>query len=192
MDQTRSLFVIPNDGNRSGRQFADAAFLDGVPASSVFLKCRNWGLMTRRATDVAEEASAEAYRRSLAEDFNNADHYRAWITRTAINVAIDILRAGSRSWPLGEFDRAQVSGTETGFADRVLEAALATLPEDDRVIVSMTFEQGLTLDEIAEQISALADGSPNAKRLRIKRRRDAALRQLRVYLEEHGVGAEVD
>ena len=49
---------------------------------------------------------------------------------------------------------------------------------EDQRILRMTFGQNMTLDEIAAVLYPNEDASPNALRLRIKRRRDLALARL--------------
>jgi RNA polymerase sigma factor (sigma-70 family) len=165
-----------------GRSFAEQAFRDGIPVGAVLLKCRNWGVSGPRAAHVAEEAAAEAYRRALDRPFEGDAHFRAWVTRAALNVAVDILRreARARAVPLADRLAAPPSGGESDAA--LVEAGLARLPAEEREIVRLTFEEGLTLDEIADRVLPPGGGSANARRLRVKRKRDVALERLRGYL----------
>ena len=91
-------------GGIQGGIFVEASFLAKVPYATVLLKCRNWGLALSRAVDIANESCAEAYQRSLQREFVDAAHFRAWVTRTAIHVAVDLLRQQARAVSLTWID----------------------------------------------------------------------------------------
>lgn len=163
-----------------------AAYRDEVPARAVAHKCRNWGISRARAEQLAAEASGEAHFRSLGQSFQNERHYRGWVTLTAINFTIDGLRAGARSRSLNWVASADKGTQEADCINQWLEEGLATLDDLERSLVRMTFEDGLTLNEIC-RIFEKTQGEPtNAGRLRIKRRRDRALKKLRDFLIRHG------
>lgn len=172
-----------------GQAFVEKAVTDGIPRLAVQLKCRNWGIPSDRAADIAEEASAEAYQRSLDQRFNDANHFRAWVTRSAINAAIDLLRQQSRfiscNW-LAELGFDYQLHNEL---KDVLAAALESLTNRQRLLLDLSYDVGLTLDEIAKRLPPGGSGSPNAKRLRIKRERDQALTILRAFFSQHGFSA---
>jgi DNA-directed RNA polymerase specialized sigma24 family protein len=170
----------------SGEVFAERAYLAGVPAQVVAHKCRNWGLRPQRSADLADEAAAEAYSRSLTRCFENEDHYRAWVTQTALNYTVDKLRRESRSQSLTWIVPEVVGASNPHSVAVGLAEGLATLAEDERNLLTLTYEEDLTLDQIARRIAIGGDGSPNAKRLRIKRKRDDAQRKLRKYLIDNG------
>jgi len=161
----------------------EEAFLENIPAAAVFLKCRNWGLVASRAVDIAEESSAEAYRRSLGRRYNDAPHYRSWITRTALNIAVDLLREQGRSIHLDVESQCPDSVRMPRKGDDLSEG-LSLLDPLERAIVDLTFEDDMTLDEIAVRLYPADHRSPNAKRLRIKRLRDRALDKLRLFLSQ--------
>jgi RNA polymerase sigma factor (sigma-70 family) len=167
------------------RRYVEAALREGIPSEMILLKCRNWGVTATRAAAIAEEASAEAYLRALEQSFDSETHYRAWVSRTALNFAVDLLRRGSRTRPLGTTDLAAPS-TRAPVNTATLSECLEKLDEEQQQILRMTYEEGLTLDEIALRLLPSEGGSANARRLRIKRKRDVALRQLRRYLESCG------
>lgn len=150
-----------------GKTFVEKAVADGVPRLAVLLKCRNWGIPSGRSADIAEEAAAEAHRRSLPRQFRDSNHYRAWVTRAAINVAIDLLGRQSRlvccTWiaELG-FDPHRSNELKEVLAD-----ASANLTDRQRLLLNLSYDLGLTLNAIAERPLPEAAGSPNAKRLRI-------------------------
>ena len=160
------------------------AFLENIPAAAVYLKCRNWGIVTAKAIDLAEECAAEAYRRSIGRHYSDASHYRAWLTRTAVNVAVDLLREQSRTIPLDSAELPHSGLRESIHRTEDIAEGMQTLAPQERLIVDLTFDENLTLDEIAAQLYPGDQGSSNAKRLRIKRLRDLALHKLRVFLSE--------
>jgi DNA-directed RNA polymerase specialized sigma24 family protein len=175
------MFPLP------GEAFIERAYEDQIPFMAVRFKCRNWGVAEARAIEIAEEASAEAYKRSLTRCFFNEDHYRAWVTKTATHYAADVLRRDTRNRPCAWLDlQAPSETTNDATAEAILAAGLETLSDEERDLLDMTYNRGLTLDEIAFQLHRDETGSPNAKRLRAKRRRDGALWKLRVFLKKHG------
>jgi RNA polymerase sigma factor (sigma-70 family) len=171
----------------SGEVFAEDAYLAGIPARTVRHKGRNWGLSFSRAEDLAEDAAAEAYHRSLTHCFHNEEHYRAWVTQTAINLAIDKLRRESRSQSLTWLVMSNEASDHERIA-AILAGGLATLAQDERELLTLTYEEGWTLDQIARLVTVPEAGSPNARRLRVKRKRDQALRKLKTYLVQLGYG----
>ena len=169
------------DGRGTGQSFLTRAFRDRVPIGGVGARCRNWGVLHGRAMDIAEEAAAEAYCRVLGRSFGSEDHFRAWLTRIAMNIAVDLLRASrTRSASSLAAMAAPMPASDLDTAD--LAECLGKLAEEEQRILRMTFEEKLTLDQIADQILPPNEGTANARRLRIKRRRELALRRLRCYL----------
>jgi DNA-directed RNA polymerase specialized sigma subunit len=170
----------------SGEVFAARAYQAGIPARIVYQKYRNWGMNHQRAVELADDAAAEAYYRSLTHCFHSEEHYQAWVAKTALHFVIDKLRRESRSqaltWIASLADRASDQGLDAN----AVAAGLATLASDERILLTMTFEEDLTLDEIAGHVAASDPGSPTAKRLRIKRKRDRALSKLKAYLVKQG------
>lgn len=167
----------------NGKAFVEGALVDGIPRLAVLLKCRNWGIPTSRAADIAEEASAEAYQRSLDQSFNDANHFRAWVTRTAVNAAIDLLRQQSKAVSFSLIAEFGIAPKRDNEIKDALDDALRSLTRHEQELVALTYEHGLTLDAIAERLMSNEGGSANAKRLRIKRQRDEAIRKLRHRLE---------
>jgi DNA-directed RNA polymerase specialized sigma24 family protein len=176
-------------GRPRGQDFAERAFRDGIPLGAVALACRNWGLPYRRAADLAEQAASEAHCRALDREFDGEDHYRAWVTRTAVNCAVDLLRQANRARSLPPDVPGFLPRSDAGPDAADLAEAMSLLSEEDRDILHMTFVENLTLDEIADRTPSAGPGSANARRLRVKRRRDVALERLREYLERLGKAA---
>lgn len=165
-----------------GIEYAAAAFRDQVPISVLKLKCRFWCTSSGRAEDLAEEATAEAFRKSLTIDFEGQQHYRAWITRTAINAAIDIVRREAYLQAYTSQVRLESSSTQNSSSSD-LHTALESLTEEFQTLLKLTFFERLTLEELSERLLPDDTRTPNAKRLHIKRRRDLALAELRTVME---------
>ncbi len=169
----------------SGRAFTERVFLKGVPRRAVEVRCRAFGLCSDRARDLAEEAAAEAHRRAIVRCFTSEDHYSKWVTRTALNFAIDKIRRMTRERTVIWIVASTREITSEAEVDReTLRKALSILSDEERRVLTLTFDEGLTLDQIADTVDFGAIISPNAKRLRIKRMRDDALCKLRRFLVE--------
>jgi putative glutamine amidotransferase len=137
------------------------------------------GLLTRRlarmvgdretAEDLRQETLARAWR-SAPRDAQ-APVLRAWLHRTATNLALDELRRRKRR------DHVPLHGAladpKAGDAHRdpLLRDALATLTAHQRLVLLLRFEAGLSLREIGE----LLDLAEDAARKRVARARAAFL-----------------
>jgi RNA polymerase sigma factor (sigma-70 family) len=170
-----------------GRMYVARACLDHIPIGAVYLVCRNRGLSHGPARDVAEEASNEAHLRLLDRDFNEYSDYCRYVTTTACNHAIDQLRRANRTRPFAEDEDfpAPCNCTAELGAERlaVLAAALDRLSEEERQLIRMWHEEGLTYDQMAVRLLPGRGGSANAQRLCIRRRLMLARQRLRGYLE---------
>lgn len=118
----------------------------------------------------AEDLRQEAFVRAWASAPRDAghDHLRAWVYRTARNLAVDHLRRRSvRDWV--EFDDATVGATPDPDPDARIAAreALDRLIPHERLLVLLRFEAGLSLVEIG----GLLDISEDAARKRVARAR---------------------
>lgn len=169
----------------SGRDFIEDAFIVGVPSAAVFKKCRIWGVPRDRAAEIANESASEAYGRAIERVFSNSDHFRAWVTRTAVNLAIDRLRRDARTVSLNESFEPRQPFQAAELDNDLYSRALESLSEQDRMILRWTYQESLTLDEMARRLFPDSDTSKNAQRLRIKRQRDAAIEKIRVFLSQN-------
>lgn len=114
----------------------------------------------------AEDASQE----SFIKAWTNAKSFkggavRPWLLRIATNTCYDVLRAKGRK-PAGSLDALEfesepdwssqsspvdpVQFAETGDLSRLLEAALAQIPDEQRLAVTLCDIQGLPLAEAAQ------------------------------------------
>ncbi len=138
------------------------------------------------AEDAAQDAFLSAFRH--AAGFRGAS-FRAWLMRIAANACTDELRRRARRPalsldrpPPGTDDPPDVAdpaaGPETlalrGEQERVVQAALLRLPEDQRLAVIMCDLQGFAYEEIAEATRT----SIGTVKSRIARGRDKLRREL--------------
>lgn len=141
------------------------------------------GPLTRRLTrmvgdretaeDLRQETLARAWR--AAPRGAEAPVVRAWLHRTATNLALDELRRRKRRdhVPLhtGLAEPAAGPGAADGPRDPRLREALATLTAHQRLVLLLRFEAGLSLREVGE----LLDLSEDAARKRVARARSLFL-----------------
>ena len=153
-----------------------------------------YGLCLRmlRDTDAAEDAAQDTFIRAWsAIDSFHGGLVRPWLMRIATNRCYDVLRAKSRR-PADSLDAelfevepdwtSQASPEEhpESFTARlelsaVLERALASLPEDQRLAVLLSDVHGHPYDEVAE-ITGVAIGTVKSRISRARARlRDALL-----------------
>ena len=142
------------------------------------------------AADASQETFLAAYR--AIRDFRGGS-FKAWLLRIAVNTCYDLLRRRQRR-PSTSLDViVEESGDQTTFADRrvgperaalaaetvsVVEQGLATLPDDQRIIVVLCDVQGLSYEEAAEA-EGVALGT-------VKSRLSRARARLRQFLVERG------
>jgi len=171
----------------SGLTYVERACQDNVPTGAVYLACRNRGVPVSRARDLAEEAANEARQRVLKREFDEYGEYCRYVTRTGCNYAIDQLRRANRMQQLQKDDDFPIPTDPGGevTADRLarLPQAMECLSPEQRALIRMKHEEGLTYDEIAARLLPQRTGSDNAHRLQIRRRLLVARRWLRSYLE---------
>lgn len=114
----------------------------------------------------AEDASQDTFIKAWtnAKSFKGGA-VRPWLLRIATNTCYDVLRSKGRK-PTGSFDAMEfetepdwstqsapvdpVRFAETGDLGRMLEAALAQIPDEQRLAVTLCDIQGLPLAEAAE------------------------------------------
>lgn len=132
------------------------------------------------AEDLRQETWARAWRSAPRELPDPA--LRAWLHRTAHNLAVDELRRRGRrpELPLDDALLAPEAapGAPGGDDDRDASAALALLTAHQRLVLLLRFEAGLSLRELGE----LLDVGEDAARKRVVRARSAfaaALRDVR-------------
>ena len=122
---------------------------------------------TYAAEDLRQEAFVRAWR-SLPRDLD-PHRQRAWLRRTALNLAIDELRRRGRR-PVASLDAANqiAEATQPQEPDAAREA-LARLSPNERLLLLLRFSGGLRHAEIAR----LLDTTEDAVRKRVSRARRA-------------------
>jgi putative glutamine amidotransferase len=120
------------------------------------------------AEDLRQEAFARAW--TSAPRDADRDHLRAWVHRTARNLAVDHLRRRSVRDAVPFEDEFLTGAAEPDPDARlVAQEALSRLSPHERMLILLRFEGGLSLAEIG----ALLDISEEAARKRVARARSA-------------------
>jgi RNA polymerase sigma-70 factor (ECF subfamily) len=140
--------------------------------------------MTRNpedAKDLAQEAFVQAYR-SLG-GFQQRSSFSTWLYRITVNLCLNHLKAAGRT------DPAEVDGSladqrpdslfvlMTDERDQALEAAIETLPPQQKATLTLRVHQGLSHREIADILDC-SEGTAKANYFHAVR---ALQRKLRVY-----------
>ena len=140
------------------------------------------GAASGEAEDIAQDVMMRVWLKSI--QYSNAKGaVSTWVYTIARNVRIDRLRRGS-SRPYEDIDEIEVASDDAGAEAEVLamqqakhvNRALATLPNEQKQIIEMAFQQNMTQSEIAGRLS-LPLGT-------IKSRMRLAYQKLRVNLED--------
>jgi len=142
------------------------------------------------ARDLSQEAFLKAYR--ALGTFKQEARFSSWLYQIAINATRDRLRRRRRRNDLSLDDveeRAESSLRDAGPSaldliesndlSRVVAAAMAALPEEQREVVILKEYEGLTFPEIAETLDVPLST--------VKTRLYRGLGQLRVGLERQGI-----
>jgi RNA polymerase sigma-70 factor (ECF subfamily) len=118
------------------------------------------------AEDLRQETLVRAWRAAPREA--EPERLRAWLHRTAVNLALDELRRRRRRRlvPLEPDLPAPAVGDPLG-----LEEALAALAAHERLALLLRFEAGLSLRELGERLGV----SEEAARKRVARARESLL-----------------
>lgn len=141
---------------------ADFRALVDRHGAGVLRLCRSIVREEALSLDAAQETFVRLWRHLAAA--GGAEANASWIRRAAVSASIDLLRthqAARHGTPASELEEhdppaaAQRSpAAELADAElrRAFDAALAELPEGQRVVFQMRHEGGLTLGEIAESL----------------------------------------
>lgn len=127
-----------------------------------------WGMLANEseAHDVTQEAWIKAWERR--DRFNFESSFSTWIHRIAINTALDALRRRKRLRNRvtslfrrsGEAPSREPASTESGpdsalrhkELGRLIETAVAALPEDQRTVLVLREYEGYSYEEIANLV----------------------------------------
>jgi RNA polymerase sigma-70 factor, ECF subfamily len=139
------------------------------------------------AEDVVQEAFARVWTRAAQWRARDGGSFAAWLTRIAVNLAID-LRRRPRPDPLG--DRDDIAGADPGSDQLVaarqigsrIRAAMAALPERQRTAFALCQIEHMRNAEAAQSLGI----SVGALELLLVRARKAMRRQLADLIEGNG------
>jgi RNA polymerase sigma-70 factor (ECF subfamily) len=168
------------------------AYLDGEKNAIALLlmRRRDWMWSVARKTVRDSTIAEDAVQESMTAVFRKAHTFRGeskvstWMYMIVQNACIDLLRKESVRPQLSESDESTIVESAT-FADQsdtkiVMAQALATLPDDQRIALTMTIMEGYSIDEVA-QIAGVAPGT-------IKSRCSRGKEALATYLAGRDIG----
>ena len=168
------------------------AYLDGEKSAIAILltRRRDWMWSVARKTvrdatiaeDAVQEAMTAVFRK--AHTFRSESKVSTWMYMIVQNACIDLLRKESVRPQLSESDESTVTESRS-FADQsdtkiMITQALATLPEDQRIALTMTIMEGYSIDEVA----TIAGVAPGTIKSRCSRGKEA----LAAYLTGRDLG----
>ena len=109
-----------------------------------------WGITGRR--EMADDVAQDAFERAFAAlgRFDRDRPFAPWLHRIVINRALDLLRRERRLVGLERAESIPDPARDTGGEDRALLDAIASLPEQRRVVVMLRFGLGYAPGEMAE------------------------------------------
>jgi RNA polymerase sigma factor (sigma-70 family) len=108
------------------------------------------GIVRRRI--VAEELVQEAFLR-LHKEWGSVENPRGWLYRTVRNLALNHLRDSHPETQLDEEGAAQEESLPRDLLGRseaigIVRMLIAEMPEEDRKLISLKYQDGLKYDEI--------------------------------------------
>jgi RNA polymerase sigma-70 factor (ECF subfamily) len=176
---------------RSDEELMHAYLAGEKNAIAILLERRRdwmWSVARKTVRDVAvaedavQEAMTAVFRK--AHTFRSESKVTTWMYMIVQNACIDLLRKESVRPQLSESDESTIVESAT-FADQsdtkiVMAQALATLPDDQRIALTMTIMEGYSIDEVA-QIAGVAPGT-------IKSRCSRGKEALATYLAGRDLG----
>jgi DNA-directed RNA polymerase specialized sigma24 family protein len=164
---------------------------EGKALAVVVLYLTRHGDVPARARDRAEEALEEALSKLItqtAEGFFDYRHFENTVIRTAIRCAIDDYRKWRKMRSLaGQSDHLATPPSGLRAWSPLVRRCLEQLPDDQRRLLELHFEEGYTLDEMADHLLPPDQRSDNARRLEVWRRLRGVLRQVRADLLAQGL-----
>lgn len=168
------------------------AYLDGEKAAIALLltRRRDWMWSVARKTvrdatiaeDAVQEAMTAVFRK--AHTFRSESKVSTWMYMIVQNACIDLLRKESVRPQLSESDESIVTESRS-FAEQsdtkiMMTQALASLPDDQRIALTMTIMEGYSIDEVA----TIAGVAPGTIKSRCSRGKEA----LAAYLTGRDLG----
>ena len=129
------------------------------------------GYLRRLVGDRAEDAWQETFLRALRayDRLGHGQHLRAWVFTIATRVAMDELRAGSRTIAVEGLDGDPVELRRPAF--RELEHLTDELPPKERAAVVLRYAYDLPYDEIGAALGSSEDAARAAASSGVRRLR---------------------
>ncbi|NEP12823.1 MAG: RNA polymerase sigma factor [Symploca sp. SIO2C1] len=159
----------------------------------LYHRCLSWmGGNRFQAQDALSEIMLKAWDK-LSQFATKITNLKGWLTRFAHNFCIDLHRENNKGLTAVENLEVMVLEEEKGLVTffetpgkvvekrellEVIRSAIDSLPENQRQVCVLHFEQELTYQDIAQQL----DISNNSVRKRIQRARERLQEQLNKYL----------
>jgi len=161
-------------------------FYDEQHSRLIAIICHRFGLPRHRVEDIVQEVFAKAL--VCWDRVERADSPKAYVTRMAVNLAVDYLNASKkeREMVLRAWQDRSLEPSEDVCDDPELiaavDAAISELPAKQRRILELMWQQGASAQEVAVQLQ-LAPATVRVQRSR-------ALPRLRAAVAEHGKDGE--
>jgi len=139
----------------------------------------------RAAADVADQVIADLWQRGRIAQYDGRSTLRTWLGAVVAHAAINAGKVERRTTP---FESRMIEGRapDTGSIEDeeerrlfagVVRRAVAEVEPEDRLLLQLYYEQGLTLDEMAP--------IAGASKATLSRRLDRLRRRLRATIEAH-------
>ena len=111
------------------------------------------------ASDVADQVIADLWERGKMARYQGRSTLRTWLGSIVAHAALNAIKAGRRTQPLegeeGGGHRDTTPARDTGSApersllEELVKEAMESLPPENKLLLLLYYEQGLTLDEMA-------------------------------------------
>jgi RNA polymerase sigma factor (sigma-70 family) len=134
---------------------------------------------TAEAEDIMQEAFLDAFQRLTS--YSGEGSFGSWLKRIVINRSLDFLRRSKETVPLDEVEYDLADSNEDIREDEIqfqvaeVKKAIAQLPDDYRVVVSLFLLEGYDHEEIAQILNI----TNQLSRTRFSRARQKLLWQLK-------------
>ena len=150
------------------------------------------------ASDVADQVVADLWERGKMARYQGRSTLRTWLGSIVAHAALNAIKAGRRSRPLETDDEGEHRGPtprpapastahDRSLLETLVKEAMESLPADDKLLLLLYYEQGLTLDEMA----GVVGGSKAALSRKLQRTRDALHASIESLSQRHaGSSAE--
>ena len=145
-----------------------------VYADPILRLCLSYSLSREDAQDICQDVFLKLLERK--QQFENADHERAFILRMTINACKNCLKCAGRRRVVPMDQAERVAAPEEHSED--LMELIRALPEHYGAVVYLFYYEGYSLDEIAK----LCGCTPATARKRLSRSRNLLRKELQLVL----------